>query len=854
MLKKHAALLSGLALTLLFLVFVFVRVPLLETIESKLYDVLLSVKSDSTPADEIVIVDIDNASIEKMGRWPWPRSLMARVIEIINNGQPRLIGLNIIFSEPQESDGLQALMEIARTFPQVVPEATPQSRERFMESIEAARRHLDHDHALQVALASQQNTVLPIFFKDALVNAPSEDQPAPEIAPFALKAVRSTELSGHPQADEIGLPITPLLSAAKGIGHINFASDADGIVRRERLVYEYRGAFFPSYSLALAAHYLKVPITDIRTNLGDSIRLGSHIRIPVSWTTEMLVEFQQGDNLFREYSFFDVLNGKINPRLFKNKLVLISPSAAGIINPVPTPLDPAMPLGHLSAHTVHAILNQRFIQKPQWDGSAEIGAVLLVGVLLALVLPRLRARWASILFMATLTLFLGGGAYLFVAQGLWLSMVYPLLMLIVGYMAVISLSYLDSEADKDKVAGESAENSRLLGLSFQSQGMLDMAWDKFRKVPVDDEMKDILYNLALDYERKRQINKAAVVYEYIESYDAKYKDVAEKKKRLIQASETLVFGNGFMRSDTSTGLLTTDTGTRPTLGRYEIESKLGQGAMGEVYLGRDPRINRTCAVKTFRIGEDMDPAETEAAKRKFFREAESAGTLSHPNIVTIYDAGHEQDLVFIAMEYLQGDTLEQYIKPGTLMALPRILSVVGDLADALDYAHSKGVVHRDIKPANVMMLEDGAIKLTDFGVARITATSNTQTGIVKGTPYYMSPEQFSGKKVDGRSDIFSLGVLFFQLLTGHLPFHGDSPAVLMNCIINTPHPNPKSLNPRVPTPIGTIIDKMLAKDREKRYPRASLVADRLRQLKQRIQQLIEQKRKAHRQNNAASPD
>jgi serine/threonine-protein kinase len=296
----------------------------------------------------------------------------------------------------------------------------------------------------------------------------------------------------------------------------------------------------------------------------------------------------------------------------------------------------------------------------------------------------------------------------------------------------------------------------------------------------------------------------------------------------------MVFGDGLFGGATDDGLLASGTDTRPTLGRYEVLKQLGKGAMGIVYLGQDPRINRTTAIKTVRFTDDFEPEEAEKMKEAFFREAESAGTLSHPNIVTIYDAGDEQDLAYIAMEFLEGEDFEKYTKKDHLMSMREVIGHMADIADALDYAHEKGIVHRDIKPANIMLLKSGVAKITDFGIARIQATSQTQTGVVKGTPYYMSPEQFAGEKVDGRSDIFSVGVMLYQLLTAKLPFHGDNPMALMNQIMNVPHPDPRDFNPKIVKPLVTIIDNTLVKDRDKRYQKASQLCEHLRALGKKI--------------------
>ena len=281
---------------------------------------------------------------------------------------------------------------------------------------------------------------------------------------------------------------------------------------------------------------------------------------------------------------------------------------------------------------------------------------------------------------------------------------------------------------------------------------------------------------------------------------------------------------------------------RMTIGRYEIIRPIGKGAMGEVVLGRDPNINRLTAIKTVHFEETFAPEDIEQIKGKFFREAESAGTLSHPHIVTIYDAGEDGDSAYIAMEFLEGSTLLRFARRQHLLPLRRFIRYMVQVAEALEYAHSQGVIHRDIKPANIILMQSGQIKITDFGIAHIATSSQTQTGVVKGTPYYMSPEQFSGQKVDGRSDIFSLGTTMFQLLTGTLPFYAESPALLMNQIMNFPHPNPRAINPRIVPQMVAIIDKALAKERENRYQSAKALARDLLQLDIRIKAAL---RKGH---------
>ncbi|MCP3954758.1 MAG: serine/threonine protein kinase, partial [Desulfobacterales bacterium] len=218
---------------------------------------------------------------------------------------------------------------------------------------------------------------------------------------------------------------------------------------------------------------------------------------------------------------------------------------------------------------------------------------------------------------------------------------------------------------------------------------------------------------------------------------------------------------------------------RPALGRYEILGQIGKGAMGVVYKGRDPKLQRLTAIKTIRFGDDFDEDQVDKIKKQFYREAELVAKLSHPNIVAIYDVGEDLDLSYLAMEYLEGESLERYTRAADRLSVGQCIQVLIQVCDALAYAHSRDIVHRDIKPANIMLLKNGVVKVTDFGVARSTVGSQTRTGVVKGTPYYMSPEQAKGEKVTGISDIFSLGVVFYQLLTGRLPFTGENLAAIM---------------------------------------------------------------------------
>jgi serine/threonine-protein kinase len=376
----------------------------------------------------------------------------------------------------------------------------------------------------------------------------------------------------------------------------------------------------------------------------------------------------------------------------------------------------------------------------------------------------------------------------------------------------------------------------MLGLTLQSQGLFDLAFEKFRKVPLDDSMKDVVYNLGLDYERKRMANKAVSVYEYILQKDEYFRDLKERIPKLQKIIGSVALG-GFDGQKSDRIVISDDTEIRPTVGRYEVISELGHGAMGIVYKARDPKIDRLLAIKTIRFSDEFEETRLNEIKDRFYREARISGQLSHPSIVAVYDVGEDYDLSYLAMEFLTGENLQKYCMKGNLLPLRRLLDILAQTADALDYAHNHEVIHRDIKPANIMLLENDKIKVTDFGIAKAVSDSKTKSGVVLGTPNYMSPEQINGQDLDGRSDIFSLGVVFFELLTGQLPFGGSSLANLFYRITHGKHPSPRQFNPRVPIPVEQILDKILEKTPDKRFQSASELAKYLRMLIERIDEL-----------------
>jgi len=287
------------------------------------------------------------------------------------------------------------------------------------------------------------------------------------------------------------------------------------------------------------------------------------------------------------------------------------------------------------------------------------------------------------------------------------------------------------------------------------------------------------------------------------------------------------------------------------LGRYQILSELGQGAMGVVYKAIDPLIDRTVAIKTINL--DLSRDELANFEERFYREAKSAGRINHPNIVTIYDVGKTDNIAYIAMEFLEGQSLKEVLDVHTPMSIDRIVDVAAQVADGLAYAHENGIVHRDIKPANIMLVRDNVVKITDFGIAQMPTGSRTLAGTILGSPKYMAPEQVVGKPVDGRSDLFSLGVVLYEMLTGETPFNGDNINTTMYRIVNEAPLPPKMITPRIPAAFNNIVGKALAKKPEERYQNAMEMAHDLRNYKDLAEPIPVSIRQSEKQRVAVRP-
>jgi CHASE2 domain-containing sensor protein/predicted Ser/Thr protein kinase len=841
----------GLILTLVFLFIVRTGIgDFTDIIEKKTFDLRSRLSASGERNPDIEMVVIGEEDLDEIGRFPWPRNILAKAVDNLAMAGAKVIAMDIMFNEPEESAGLKTVKELKKTYTDLGLSKQGQTSKTFYDMLRKSEVDLDNDAKLADSFKKAGNVVLPIYFD---MRSAGSDQEVPDyLAKHSFKVIQGLGDKWAMSSVMWFGRIKPLLpyfaDRAEGIGHVNLFPDSDGSIRSQVHAIGYiENVFVPSFPLAIVKAFKGLDDKQIKLTLGKEIDIratpSKSIKIPASEVLmPTLIKWNAGPEIaFHSTSFQKVLNKEFQTSIFRDKIVIVGPIAPGIGDRFVTPISSSLPGIEIIANSVSNILKEQFFMRPQWITLAELSFILLFGLYISFLLPRLKAGTGAFITLILFLFYGTAGTILFFRSNLWLKITPQLVLLILGYILVVSRQFLITEKTKEKVEADSVETNKALGLSFQQQGLLDLAFEKFRKCPMEEPgVKDLLYNLGLDYERKRQFNKALAAYNLIVEDGREFKDLTERIPKLKGAESTMIFGtSGGHPGDIGATIAELDT--KPTLGRYEISGELGRGAMGVVYKGVDPTIHRTVAIKTLRLSE-FEGEELLDIKQRFFREAESAGLLNHPNIVSIYDAGEEHDLAYIAMEYLEGEDLEKFTHKENQLPLTDVLQIIAQVADALDYAHGKEVFHRDIKPANIMrLMESGMVKVTDFGIARIASSSRTKTGVVLGTPSYMSPEQVTGKKIDGRSDIFSLGVVFFEMLAARKPFLSDDITSLMFQISKEQHPSIREMNPKIPPVVEKIIDKALSKDVEQRYQKAGLMAAHLRKVLEKIDQLKREK-------------
>jgi CHASE2 domain-containing sensor protein/tRNA A-37 threonylcarbamoyl transferase component Bud32 len=822
------SLLAGL-IALAFVGLAYYSPPFLEQVERTSYDAVTRLALPEAPFDQrILLVEIDQKSLDKLGSWPWPRDLIARMVHLAKGSGAKVVGLNVPLLDEERNAALREMRTLkeklsAYAFGRRDDALADWVQENLTEREEKA----NHDLELVEAVKEAGNVILP-----AMANLPAGQVKGKWSLGSLLSRDFLSEKDPLPPSaktgasQELHLPFQGLSEAAMGLGHDDFlrGQPTEGIA--SPLYINWKGSLFPSYALRLAlAYWEQVPSKAVVEEKQLRLRGES---IPL-WEGKMLVKFLRGFSELEKLSFSDVLDGQKKPSM-RGKIVLIGMNFGDARKTLRTPVSAATSEDQFNGFVLDNLLNRRYLSRPAFMVFVEMGTLFLLGLVGAFLFPRIGQIPRLSLTLVVVATIAVSGFLLLARWEMWFRMSYVL----IGFLMIYAFVSVSQFLFSVRMSRESIETNRLLGLNFQSQGLLDLALEKFRRLPLDPETKDLIYNLGLEYEQKRLINKALSVYEYV-NRGGGFRDLDVRIPKLKEVDKSSTIGS-HLRAQEPNVLDESAPEELTRIGRYEILQVLGRGSMGLVYKALDPKINRLLAIKTIRFSDEFDEDVIQEIKERFFREAEIAGQLSHPSIVTIHDMGEDQDLTYMAMEYLEGQNLEKFINKKNLLPLRKVLSVVASVADALEFAHRADVIHRDIKPANIMLLKTGGVKVTDFGIAKAISSSRTRTGVILGTPNYMSPEQIMGQKIDPRSDVFSLGVVFYQLLVGELPFQGDNLSSLLYQITQVKHPPLRSFNPRIPVACEQIMDKALAKNLDERFQTAGQMAKLLRLLALKVDQ------------------
>lgn len=655
----------------------------------------------------------------------------------------------------------------------------------------------------------------------------------PAVLPSSFHASVLPALAGRGPA-QVPVQVGPFAAAAAGVGHLQWKADSDGVLRSLPLSLSHDNAGVPSLALIAAQRALYLGPNDIGWNpSGQSLRLGS-LAIAVDASTAMRPTFRTS---LARWAAIDVLENKVPAAALRDKTVIVGVTAGPEARAWTVPGGASV---HASDVTAHAFTGLRAARPVATGGWAQTiaWAFVIVMALGVVGLPHLRKRaaWGVGLGVAVA---LAGAQWLLLQQTLHaVPLVGAAVVVLVGQLLCAGWALFPQRVPSVP-AQELVEAERMMALALHGRGELLQAFERFRMLPTTDALKDNLYHLGMDFERKKDYALSKKVFKHLLRRDAEYKDTRARYRN----AKTHLLAQAGMAPDSGThsvsglGASSLPASVQDALPRqrvsgpfahYDLQHELGKGAMGVVYQGRDLRSGRTVAIKTLALQQEFDGAALIDARDRFFKEAEAAGRLQHPHIVAIYGSGEEQGLAYIAMEFVAGTDLSAFTQPAYLLAVEQVLSIGRCVALALDYAHAHQVVHRDVKPANIMWdAATDTVKVMDFGVARITDASKTRTGIVLGTPSFMSPEQLCGAKVDGRADLYALGVTLFQLLTGALPLRADSMPELMRKIVHVAPPDLRTLRPDVPDAVALLVAKVLQKQPGDRYQTGAQMAQAL---------------------------
>ena len=802
--SKYSSYILFLAIALLMVILAINDFGPVSHLQGSMNDFLCRITAPSSPRPNVVLVDIDERSLNAFGKWPWDHDLIADLTAAVAAGEPKsiLLDLELYQDAAQENAGRTDVLagQLGWIKQAVLP----------------------YDIAEATFRGSKTSTPDFLFTNSLTVDNP-----------VGIMDERSSLL-----VRKVFLPAQKLLQHHPLLGFDYYRPDDDRLLRHQPLIMNYEGYYYPSVGLLAASTYLGVPPNEVKIVENKQIQLGSIRSVPIDDRGEFYVRFSPGVP-FVKYSAAQILSDDFKRDVLKNKAVVI-----GLLDAPDAEFFNTAVTEHVSSMLIDAAVIENIINSNYVAPRADLAKVFLMiliglGVLCALVLPRINLMYRMIILVGALIILANINYLLFSSYGMMLPTAFVAIELVLFMIAspFLDTTLLGATRNENKKPKVKIETPRLSRKAAEAVPV--------REIKTTAHDPENVATIALTTDSGRTITSSDIDHQTIDldepvpthttpprptTFDKQDGPSIEPTAHLSDSDAAALLGaqnkeeeydpdRADVLSDSS-GAVLAPTDLR-SLGRYQIHGILGKGAMGTVYRGVDPAINRPVALKTIRLDFVSDPEELAELKERLHREAQAAGKLSHPNIVTIYDVGSEGSLQYIAMEYLEGQTLENLIRKKTRFNYRIIAQMISQICSALQYAHDQGIVHRDIKPANIMVLGDYRIKVMDFGIARVDSNSMTKTGIAMGTPNYISPEQLKGKEIDRRADLFSLGVMMYEMLLGRRPFKGENLTSLMYAILNHEPEKPSNVRPQIPLLFDHIIAKALKKEPAERYQKAS---------------------------------
>ena len=809
----------------LFVVIIYAQnLPPLQSLEYEIEDQIRSSKEFVPDHSKISVVAIDARSVDKVGKWPWDHGRISDLLITICDYKPKAVMLDFPLAERVEE---------------------------FVSG---------NSVTLGTSMNECGNVVLP--FDIVVSDEGNSSRPVPEY--FQGSSILPSQYVPIEELPRVIAAFVPPKVFAANVGAVGFRyfeSDFDDLVRSANVLVNFEDKVFVSAPVQLANIYLGGTASEITFSDNGRIVVGGR-ELPTDNRGQMLVDLPAEGNTYPLVSAIDILTGDADKSAIEGKAVVIAATGLGDFEFVETATAGSIPSYQFSAALAQNLINGGTSERFDFPIPIDLLLIFAIGAFGGLVLPKMPQIYRLVaLFIVGFILF-NINFVLFSSMNMVLNVLYPTATVVLFIVASI-LVKPNREFAVTSTITRSLDLKKLLNgepLATRRDDGKELSFDEIipgRFLEEDRPSPELLSEtIRLDFEALRkggdfipesEMRKHDKTGRY-SSKEAVNETVREVQDEVAatEANDTKSFIPDLLDIDMSAitnepppkpkkpakveeelilteeekkiyGVRFTTEGQPVSFGRYQVLEPLGKGAMGTVYKGKDPAIDRLVALKTIRLDTIADPSELNELKERLTREAKAAGNLSHPNIVTIYDVGLQGNLQYIAMEYIEGYTLEAVLKRNLQLNYRILASVIIQTCSALEYAHKMGIVHRDIKPANIMVMDGFKVKVMDFGIAHFESSSMTQTGVAMGTPNYISPEQLKGKEVSASSDIFSLGVVLYEMLTHRRPFTGDNISALVYKILNE-EPTPAStIDPKVPPLFDMIIRKALAQDPQERY-------------------------------------